>query len=488
MKIAFITTEVYPYAKVGGLGDVSAALPLALFNLKHDVNIFMPFYGSIDKKKFSIRRYGHWKVFKIKVGEDEFEVELFRNKLNKKVNVFFIRNDKLFGRNGIYTDENGNSFKDSHIRDIFFSRAVVEVIKTLNIKYDIIHLNDSHTALVAPYLKLIYKDEEVFENIKVVLTIHNLGAAYQGIHEAIEIERAGFSYDLHYLGGPLEFYGKFNFLKAGIYYSDSVTTVSPKYAQEIKTPQFGEGLDGVLREFDYKLKGILNGIDVDEWNPQTDKLILKNYNLDTFKKGKKINKKEVLKRFGLKDVEKPLIAMISRLTTQKGFDLLEQAVEELSKINFNLAILGTGEKNYEMILSSLSEKYDFMSVILKYDNSLAHLMEAGADFFLMPSKYEPCGLNQMYSLRYGTIPIVRAVGGLEDSVVAYPCENADGFKIGEHSLISLLNTLKEAIGLYYNNFSEIENMIKNGMKKDLSWNKSAEEYIKLYVGLKKEQY
>ena len=485
MKIAFITTEVFPYAKVGGLGDVSSALPLALSSLKEEVNIFMPMYHDIDKKAYKIRKYNHWKPLNIEVGDKDYSVELFRVKLDKKVNVFFIYNEELYNRSGIYTDKEGKAFTDSHIRDIFFSKATLEVMKVLNLNYDILHINDSHTALVAPYVKLIYKDENIFKNTKVVLTIHNIGAAYQGIYEAIEIERAGFSYDLHYLGGPLEFYGKFNFLKAGIYYADKIITVSPKYSEEIKTPQFGEGLDGILREVKDKLTGILNGIDTNIWNPSKDSLIKKNYNLKTVKKGKLVNKKEVLKEFGLKDVKKPLVAMISRLTAQKGFDLLESVAADLSKLNLNIVILGTGEKNYEMILSSLMERYsDTFSVKLKYDDKLAHLMEAGADMFLMPSKYEPCGLNQMYSLAYGAIPIVKAVGGLDDTIISFPKEKANGFKFYEHNSQEMLKSIETAVDLFNNN-KEFNILIKTAMKTELSWKNSAKEYIKQYKSILK---
>ena len=481
MKIAFITTEVFPYAKVGGLGDVSSALPLALKSLKEEIDIFMPMYKDINKKAHKIRKYNHWKPFDIKIGEESYSVELFRVKLDKKVNVFFIYNEELYNRSGIYTNTEGKAFEDNHIRDIFFSKASLEVIKVLNLKYNIIHANDSHTALVAPYIKLIYKNEEVFKDTKTVLTIHNIGAAYQGIYEAIEIEKAGFSYDLHYLGGPLEFYGKFNFLKAGIYYSDLITTVSPKYATEIQTPQFGEGLDGILREMSYKLVGILNGIDDNIWNPSKDELIKRKYNLKTVKKGKLANKKELLKEFSLKDTKKPLIAMISRLTAQKGFDLLEAVADELSKLDISLIVLGTGEKNYEMILSSLMERYPkTFSVKLKYDDKLAHLMEAGADMFLMPSKYEPCGLNQMYSLAYGTIPLVKGVGGLEDSIISYPNENANGFKFYEHDSSVMLDTIKKAISLYENDTKEFSNLITRAMKTNNNWKKSAKDYVKQY--------
>ncbi len=484
MKIAFITTEVFPYAKVGGLGDVSSALPLALKSLKKEIDIFMPMYKDIDKKAHKIRKYNHWKPFDIKIGDKSYSVELFRVKLDKKVNVFFIYNEELYNRSGIYTNTEGKAFKDNHIRDIFFSKASLEVMKILNLNYDILHTNDSHTALIAPYIKLVYKDEEVFQNTKIVLTIHNIGAAYQGICEAVEIEKAGFSYDLHYLGGPLEFYGKFNFLKAGIYYADLVTTVSPKYAIEIQTPQFGEGLDGLLREMSHKLVGILNGIDTNIWNPSKDDLIKKKYSFKTVKKGKLANKKELLKEFFLKDGKKPLISMISRLTAQKGFDLLESVAEDLAKLDINLIVLGTGEKNYEMILSSLMERYpETFSVKLKYDDKLAHLMEAGSDMFLMPSKYEPCGLNQLYSLAYGTVPIVKGVGGLEDSIVSYPSEDSTGFKFYKHDSLEMLEAIKKAIDLYKNNTEEFFNLSKRGMKINNNWKKSAKEYVKQYTEL-----
>ena len=486
MNTGFITTEVFPFAKVGGLGDVSSALPLALKSLKEEVTIFMPLYSSINKKVHKIRKYGHWKTLDIAIGDKSYSVDLFRTKLDKKVNVLFISNEELFNRSGLYTDENGQAFEDNHIRDIFFSKATLEVIKALDLKLDILHLNDSHTALVAPYLKLVYNEEAVFENTKTVLTIHNIGAAYQGICEAVEIERAGFSYDLHYLGGPLEFYGKFNFLKAGIVYADMITTVSPKYAQEIQTPLFGEGLDGLLVENSHKLVGILNGIDTDVWNPKTDKLIEQTFTLKTIKKGKTANKKAILKEFGLKNIKKPLVSMISRLTTQKGFDLLTEVAEDLSKLKVNVVILGTGEKNHEKMLSSLMERFpETFSIKFEYNDKLAHLIEAGSDMFLMPSKYEPCGLNQMYSLAYGTVPVVKAVGGLDDTIIDVSEKGANGFKFTEHSSTELLGTLKSAVKLFNDDKKAFTALMKAGLKTDLSWKSSAKEYVKIYKNLHK---
>lgn len=484
MEIAFISTEVFPFAKVGGLGDVSLSLPLALAQLKNKVSIFMPFYKSIDKKAHTIRKYPKWEDFSIKVGETDFSIGLYKAKY-ENLTVYFIENEALYGRDGIYTDKTGEGYKDNHIRDIFFSKAVIEVIKKINEKFDIIHINDSHTALTAPYLKTVYNNEEIFKDTKVVLTIHNLGSAYQGIHEAIEVKTAGLSYDYFYQGGPFEYYDKFNFLKAGIHFADLVTTVSPQYAKEIQTNELGEGLQGVLSASKDKLLGIINGIDTNIWNPETDNHIPHKYNLENIKDKLK-NKKDLLKKLNLNaDVKVPLIGMISRIVDQKGFDILSYCFNDLMQENVNFVLLGSGQKRYEEIFTEFAKKYpEKVAVITKYDEELSHLIEAGSDIFLMPSKYEPCGLNQLYSLKYGTIPLVRATGGLEDSVLNYfdDKENGTGFKFNDYTPSALLNTVKEALKIYSND-KEWKKIVKNGMSLDLSWSASAKKYLDLYQSI-----
>lgn len=484
MNIGYVTTELSPFAKVGGLADVSNGLPIALSSLGEDLTIFMPLYGTLDKRELKIRKYPKWKDITITIDNIRYELTLFKKKLNKKVTILFLYNEKLFNRDGIYTDKEGKGYEDNHIRDIFLSKGVLKVIKKLELNIDILHLNDSHTALIAPYLKTQYCNVPFLKDIKTVLTIHNLGSAYQGIHEAIEIKHAGLSYDYHYLGGPFEYHGKFNFLKAGIIYSDMVTTVSPKYAKEIQTEEFGEGLDGVLKNSN-KLVGILNGIETDVWDPKTDKYLVANFNCGKTLKNKFKNKLALLEEFGLTNESAPLIAMISRLTEQKGFELLKEKISELMKLDLNLIILGTGEKRYEDMLKDFMEKYPKkISIKLKYSEKLAHQIEAGADIFLMPSKYEPCGLNQFYSMRYGTVPIVHSVGGLEDSILDYLENKKDGtgFKFYNFDSNSMLKTIKDAISIYKNR-KEWKKIMLNGMKSDFSWKNSAKKYLEIYKSL-----
>lgn len=481
MNIAFVSTEVYPFAKVGGLGDVSSSLPIALSRLKEEVVVFMPLYQSIDRKKFRIRRFPKWEKPVITVGGNDYEIGLFRGKLNK-VTVYFIENEALFGRDGVYCDRNGTAFLDGHTRAMFFSRAVLEVINKGEMSFDLIHINDSHTALIAPYLKTLYQDYPRLSQMKIVLTIHNLGRAYQGIHEAVEIEAAGLSYEYFYPGGPFEFYNKFNFLKAGIHYADAITTVSERYAREIQGEELGEGLNGILNSVNGRLRGILNGIDNIVWHPKKDSFLVEKYDIRSLKKKNK-NKQALLKqlKFDTRSFKKPLIGMITRLTEQKGVDILLDGFEELMDAGVQLVVLGTGEAKYEDRLKRLAASYsDQFSLVLKYDEELAHLIQGGADMLLMPSRYEPCGLNQLYALSYGTIPVVRATGGLDDSVVDLP-DIGTGFKFDTYSSEALVGTIKRALSIY--DTDEWEELMKRGMGKDFSWDSSARKYIELYRSL-----
>jgi starch synthase len=486
-KVAFITTEMVPFAKVGGLGDVSGSLPIALQKKGVKLSVFLPLYKQIDLKSHKIKKVKNWKTISIILGENSYEIDLFTTKYSD-IDIYFIANEYLFGRDGVYTDKDGHGFMDNHIRDIFFSKAIMEVCKTLgendeSFRFDTLHINDSHTALIAPYLKTVYHSEKAFENSKSVLTIHNLGSAYQGIHESVEIKIAGLSYDYFYQGGPFEFYGKFNFLKAGIEFADFITTVSPTYAKEIQTPELGEGLFGVLQEHKDKIVGILNGIDEVEWNPETDKSLVKNFSKEDLK-GKTVNKKAVLEKFLLnrRATKRALIGVVTRLVEQKGMDIIQAAFDDILALDVNIVVLGMGQKKYEEMFKTLSEKYgNKVGVMINYDNQIAHLIEGGADIFLMPSRYEPCGLNQFYSLKYGTIPLVRGTGGLEDSITNFNPETGDGngFKFYNYSGDAIVEKLKEALDIY-NKPKLWKKLVKNAMSYDSSWEKSAELYIEIY--------
>jgi len=343
---------------------------------------------------------------------------------------------------------------------------------------DVFHCNDWQSSLVPAMLKLQYSWDSLFRKSKTLLSIHNIG--YQGIFSEDSVVKAGFESSLFVLGGPFE-YNKFaNFLKAGIYYADVISTVSPTYAKEIQTPEFGSGLDGVLRSRGGNVYGILNGIDTNDWNPEKDKLIKKNYSFVTLQ-DKCENKKHLLEISGLEtDINIPLFGIVSRLAWQKGFELILDLIKKRIDENFKLVILGAGEKKYEDAFLELMNDYpDKVKIYVEYNNKIAHLITAGSDFFFMPSRYEPCGLNQMYSLNYGTLPIVRNVGGLADTVFDIDNINGNGFSFDEFTLEGIESSFDKALNLY-KDIKKMKTVIKRGMSSDFSWNKSAKEYMDLY--------
>lgn len=466
MKVLFASSEVFPFSKTGGLGDVSYSLPAALKALGLEVSIITPLYKRISErfnlKKTDLR-------YEIKISNTLSIGEIYKGQI-KDIDVFFVDCKKYFDREELYTKD-GKDYSDNAERFIFFSRVIVEF--AISSSFDIIHLNDWQTAMAAVYAKTLYGYKG-----KTILTIHNLG--YQGLfeHHDMHLTNLGWEY---YNPRMLEFWGKINFLKGGIYFADAITTVSPTYAKEIMTEEFGFGLDGVLRDVKERLFGILNGIDYEEWDPRTDRYIKKNYSEEDITKGKKSCKDFLIKKAVLSIKNKtPLFAMITRITDQKGFDILIPALDDILTKDIALIILGTGEKKYETELRLFSERYNSkMACFFEFNNELAHQIEAGADFFLMPSKYEPCGLNQMISMRYGTIPIVRAVGGLEDTVIDINEKNGTGIKFLEYSKDALISSIQRAIALYNNPLFLYRVRIR-GMSKDFSWENSAKKYFEIY--------
>ncbi|MCX7991046.1 MAG: glycogen synthase GlgA [Proteobacteria bacterium] len=466
MKVLFASSEVFPFSKTGGLADVSSALPVALKKLGVDISIITPLYKGISEKYNLIKTENH---FEIKISDKTSSGEIYLGNLNS-VPVFFLDCKKYFNRDELYTTKTGD-YLDNAERFIFFSRAVVEF--AVKNSFDIIHLNDWQTAMSAVYAKSLYK----FGG-KTILTIHNLG--YQGLfwHFDMHLTNLGWEY---YNPRMLEFWGKINFLKGGIYFSDAITTVSPTYAKEILSEESGFGLQGVLKDVEDRLYGILNGIDYDEWNPEKDKYIAMNYSENNFTEGKKICKTKLIKTGKLNLGSKtPLFGMITRIADQKGFDILIPALDEILKKDIGLIILGSGEKRYEEALMDYVKKYEGkISCFFEFNNPLAHQIEAGADFFLMPSKYEPCGLNQMISMRYGTIPVVRAVGGLEDTVTDINERSGTGIKFQSYDTESLIDAIDRAIDVYCKPLS-LYQIRKRAMKKDFSWDNSAKKYLELY--------
>ncbi len=485
LNIAYVASEVMPYSKTGGLADVAGALPQQLADLRHRVALFTPLYRSVNVDRYDIFRVGRFSDLSVWIGGREWHFNLLQRDLGKrsKLETYFIECDELFDRESLYVDPaTGKDYIDNHIRFAFFARAVLLAMERLEFKPDIINANDWQSALIPAYLKTAERNHPFFQDTRTVLTIHNV--AYQGLFEAETFADLGISQSYYYPTSPFEFWGEVNFLKAGIVFADVINTVSETYAKEIQSAnEFGYGLEGVLRDRRASLFGIVNGVDYETWSPEADKLIVKKYDVETLS-DKAANKTELLKLTGLHTdrKDKPLIGVISRLADQKGFDLIEEVAEELFELDFTLVLLGTGQEKYHTLFEELAKKYpERISVNFKFDERLAHLIEAGADMFLMPSRFEPCGLNQLYSLRYGTAPVARKTGGLADTIVDYneAKGKATGFLFEEYTGEALLAVVKRALALFEKKKSW-QALVKRGMKKDFSWKKSAKRYAELY--------
>jgi len=483
LNILFLSSEVDPFAKTGGLADVSSALPHAIKELGHEIRIMMPRYRFISERRFKLHDIIRLKDIPVPVGKNSEIANVkssFISNLKEKVQVYFLDNATYFGRDGIYQSPVGKKdYKDNDERFIFFSRGVLETLKRLGWQPDIIHCNDWQTGIIPAYVKTIYSTDTFFKPIKSVFTIHNM--AYQGSFPPESFEKTGLPKSLFQAEG-VEAYGKFNFLKTALHFADSITTVSERYAHEISTSdEFGAGLNGLLAKRKKDLRGILNGIDYQVWNPATDEFIYRKYDAKSLD-AKPDNKRALLSRFHLPFKETtPVVGAISRLVSQKGFDLVLEIMEDLMKMNVQFILLGDGEKSIEKHFEAMHKKYpQQIGVFFGFDKELAHLIEAGSDLFLMPSKYEPCGLNQMYSMRYGTIPVVRATGGLDDTVEDYSGSGrGTGFKFEKYESREFLKAIQRALKVFHQP-EEWKKLMRNGMAKDFSWEHSAKLYVNLY--------
>jgi starch synthase len=476
LNVMFVSPEAVPFAKTGGLADVAGALPLALNKLGLRVCLLMPLYGMIRQGNVPLTRVlsdleVHFDFYTLKFDLYSAEID--------GVTFYFVERDEFFDRRQLYGTPKGDYF-DNFERYIFLAKTVKPICQALNLKPDIIHCHDWQSALVPVYLRERWLNEEVFTQTAAVLTIHNL--AYQGLFLKEKYHLLDLDLSLFWMDG-LEFYDKINFLKGGILWSDAITTVSRQYSQEIQTPEFGCGLEGVLRSRADVLTGIVNGIDYSIWNPQTDTLIAAPYSAADLS-GKEKNKKALMAEYKLdpKLKDAPLLGIVSRLADQKGFDLLAEILPELMTENLTLVILGTGDEKYHTLLSEAAQKYQGrLGVKIAFDNKIAHLIEAGADMFLMPSHYEPCGLNQLYSLKYGTIPVVRATGGLVDTIepVDAKKKTGTGFLFEEISPEAFLACIREACRAYQDK-TLWKKIMANAMNRDFSWESSAKAYETLY--------
>lgn len=482
-RVAFLSAEAVPYAKAGGLGDVAGALPAAIGGLGVAVDVVLPAHGSVDREKFNVRPVRENLVAWFDGAEQRFDL-LEAEPPAKNVRVFLIDHHGYFGREGVYVDPaTGHEYPDGPERYLFFCRAALEAIRTLGDPIDVLHCHDHQTAMALALRRLQYGDDPILGEAIGVFTIHNLG--YQGLYGPRVLDSVGIGREWFYPTSPFEFYGQVNLMKIGIVLADKVNAVSETYAREIcSDPLVGARLEGVLQDRGEDLVGILNGIDTEEWNPCKDALIAKNFSARDLD-GKRENKEALLKRSGidLTHVDKvPLVGMVSRLVGQKGLDIIEDGLEEIMALGIDLVVLGTGEPRYHELLEEAAKKYPGrIAVQLKFDNGLAHLIEAGSDMFLMPSLYEPCGLNQMYSLRYGTVPVVRATGGLADTVSDDDDKPGEGlgFSFTGYSAAELVNALERAVEAYGDK-ERWQKIVLRGMASDFSWERSARKYIALY--------
>ena len=478
MKVLFASAEVAPFSKAGGLSDVIGSLPKYLEN-DAEIAIFTPLHGCIDTKKYGITELENSEMW-ISFGGQPQKFRLFMTKLpNTNINVFFVHNDWYFTCfKEVYPKWLDTRYE--HERYVAFSLATLEYAKQLNFRADVIHSNDWHTAMIPLYIKANYKFDEFWSRTKNVFEIHNL--AYQGVWFEDTLDFANMRKDIVFNEWGCEHYGKVNWMKGALNYSDKIVAVSPKYAQEILTEEFGEGMDYTLRGHTDKLVGILNGIDYDVFNPKTDKNLAKNYDVNSIE-NKEENKKQICEYFGLKyNPERPLIALISRLVSQKGIDLIRQVENELKNMNADFVFLGSGDSSYENLLIWLSNNTSNIRAYIGYKADLANQIYAGSDFFLMPSKFEPCGLSQLIAMRYGSLPIVRATGGLDNTVIGYPLDNSTGFKFWGYDGWQMKEAIDCALRVYHDKYT-FNSMRKSAMQSDFTWKKSAEEYLKLYKSL-----
>ena len=481
LQILISASEGVPFSKTGGLADVIGALPHALAAVGLKVAVVLPRYRGTQLE-------GAKKLIPsltVPLGNGLHFPGIFEVTRKDSVRWLFVDYPPYFDRESLYVGTDGKDYPDNPERFALFSRCVLEIAKSI-FQPDLIHCHDWQAGLAPVLLKTAYATDPALPRIPTVFTIHNMG--YQGLFPPDALQRAGLGWDL-FTTDRLEFYGMVNFLKGALIYSDAITTVSRKYAEEIQTPEYGFGLEGVLQKRTGRVSGILNGVDYAHWDPSVDRHIAATYNSSNLE-AKKVCKRDLLRQFGLpdQDLTDPLIGIVSRFTRQKGADLIAEVAERLLAGKVRLVALGTGEDEYEKLFLNLASRHPGkVAVRIDYDDALAHKIEAGSDMFLMPSRYEPCGLNQIYSLRYGTVPVVRATGGLDDTIEDYKPSTGEGtgFKFSTYSGNALLETVQRAIAAFSNQ-GEWKKIMQNGMKKDFSWNNSAREYCKLYEELAAE--
>ena len=478
LKVLFLSSEVVPFAKTGGLADVAGALPGALRQLGVDVRLVLPYYRLVREGNFQIRPV--LKDLKIPLGSEKLTANVLEAQTEDGVPVYLIERDDLYDRPNLYGSAVGDYY-DNLERFSFFSHAALILSEALLFSPDLIHCHDWQTGLVPALIKGPYGDTSTLAGTPTVFTVHNLG--YQGLFPAGKLPVTGLPKEEFFHPEGLEFWGKISLLKAGIVYSQAITTVSPTYAREIQTPEYGLGMEGLLKHRRASLHGILNGVDYSLWDPAMDSHVPFNYSPRKME-GKRRCKESLIREMGLDPsvIKKPLLGMISRLDNQKGFDLLVQMLDEILELDVGLTILGSGDELIQKAIQEAAIRHQgHVGFEIGFDEPLAHRIMAGVDIFLIPSRYEPCGLTQMYALKYGTVPVVRATGGLDDTVVQFDplTKEGNGFKFGPYKPAAFVAAIHQAVNLFQDSRTW-KRLMANGMKADFSWDKSARRYLEIY--------
>lgn len=480
LRILFLSSEVAPFAKTGGLADVAGSLPDAVKRQGAEVSIALPFYRVTREGAFSAQPL--FSGLRVPLGGATLGGHVLQAHTKEGVPVYLFEREDLFDRPNLYATSEGDYY-DNLERFVYFTRAALLFLKHMGSPVDVIHCHDWQTGLVPAYLKTVYRDDPLLGSTATLFTIHNIG--YQGLFPQEKLAVCGLPPRVLHMEG-LEYWGQISLLKAGIVYADALTTVSPSYAREIQTPEFGLGMEGILQKRVKDLHGILNGADYDLWSPDKDPDIPYPYDEHRLEE-KARNKAALLDEVGLKESvrDRPLFGMISRLSAQKGCDLLVQVMEDIIGLGAGLVILGSGEEKYQTLLEKAARRDPGnLSLRIGFDESLAHRIMAGADVLLLPSRYEPCGLTQMYALKYGTVPLVRATGGLDDTIVPFDPETkqGNGFKFGPYKADALMGAVKQAIR-HYQDPATWQGLMRNGMAEDFSWDRSAQRYLDLYQSI-----
>ena len=484
LRILFISPEAVPFAKTGGLADVSGSLPAALKKLGMDIRMALPFYGIVKNGNFHIQPLID--DLEIPLGAGKLISRVMETKSEEEVPVYLIEREDLYDRPNLYGSAGGDYY-DNLERFTYFSYGALRIAETLDFKPDIIHCHDWQTGLIPALLKGPFRSSSSFTDTSTVFTIHNIG--YQGLFSADRLPTTGLPPEEFFHIEGIEYWGNISLLKAGIVYADAVTTVSEKYAEEIQTPEFGMGMEGILSKRRISLFGILNGIDYRLWDPASDPHISMNYDSKKME-GKQSCKENLFQEMSLDPafMKRPLLGVVSRLDAQKGLDLLMSIMEDILRLEVNLIVLGSGDKGIQQeILNMKKRAPGRIGLYIGFNEPLAHRIIAGADIFLIPSRYEPCGLTQMYALKYGTVPVVRATGGLEDTITAFSPDRGEGngFKFDIYEPTALLGAIRQAVETFQNPKSWNQ-IMANGMKADFSWNRSAGRYMELYRSIIKK--